>query len=95
MHKIEILTNEVQFLKRENSDNEIRLQVLEEKVNFFELESQIQKDKIIKLSTLVDILQNQISKTVRENLENNDLQGKYNHVYDGEFKQMKGLKSSE
>ena len=95
LQKIDILTNEVQFLKRENSDKEIRIQVLEEKVNVFELESQIQKETIIKLSTNVDILQNQINKTVTDNLENYDIQDEHNQVYDGEFKQMKGLKSSE
>ena len=85
LQKIDILTNEVQFLKKESANKDIRIQVLEEKVNVFELESKIQKDKIIKLSTNVDILQNQINKTVRDNLENNDLQGKHNQVYDVEF----------
>ena len=60
--KIDILTNEVQILKQENSAKEIRIQVLEGKVNVFELESQIQKDTITKLLANVEILQNQIDR---------------------------------
>ena len=66
LNKINTLTNEVQFLKRENSNKEIRIQVLEGKVNIFQLESQLQKDIIQKLSAEVEILQNQINETTTD-----------------------------
>ena len=52
LQKIDFLTNEVQFLKKENSNKEERIQILEGKVNIFELESQIQKETIMKLTKL-------------------------------------------
>ena len=62
LQKIDILANEVQFLKKENSNKEQRIQILEGKVNFFELESQIQKETIIKLTNEVEILKNETNK---------------------------------
>ena len=72
LNKINSLTDEVQFLKRENSNKEIRIQVLEGKVNIFQLESQLQKDTIQKLSTEVEILQNQINETTTDIQEQTD-----------------------
>ena len=63
LQKIDVLANEVQFLKKENSAKEIRIQVLERKVNVHEIGSQIQKDMITKLLANVEILQNQINRS--------------------------------
>ena len=83
LNKINTLTNEVQFLKRENSNKEIRIQVLEGKVNIFQLESQLQKDMIQKLSTEVEILQNQINGTTRNIQEQTDQLEEHKQVFHG------------
>ena len=83
LNKINILTNEVQFLKRENSNKEIRIQVLEGKVNIFQLESQLQKDTIQKLSTEVEILQNQINETTTDIQEQTDQLEEHERVFHG------------
>ena len=62
LQKIDVLANEVQFLKRENSNKELRIQKLEGKVNVFELESQMQKETIIKLTNEVEILKNKTNE---------------------------------
>ena len=83
LNKINTLTNEVQFLKRENSNKEIRIQVLEGKVNIFQLESQLQKDMIQKLSTEVEILQNQINETTTDIQEQTDQLEEHKRVFHG------------
>ena len=83
LNKINTLTNEVQFLKRENSNKEIRIQVLEGKVNIFQLESQLQKDTIHKLSTEVEILQNQINETTTDIQEQTDQLEEHKRVFHG------------
>ena len=83
LNKINTLTNEVQFLKRENSNKEIRIQVLEEKVNIFQLESKLQKDTIQKLSTEVEILQNQINETTTDIQEQTDQLEEHKRVFHG------------
>ena len=72
LQKIDILTNEVQFLKRENSNKELRIQILEGKVNLFELESQIQKETIVKLTNEVESLKNQTNEITTNVQEQND-----------------------
>ena len=72
LQKIDILTNEVQFLKRENSNKELRIQILEGKVNVFELESQIQKETIVKLTNEVESLKNQTNEIATNVQEQND-----------------------
>ena len=83
LNEINILTNEVQFLKRENSNKEIRIQVLEGKVNIFQLESQLQKDTIQKLSTEVEILQTQINETTTDIQEQTDQLEEHERVFHG------------
>ena len=83
LNKINTLTNEVQFLKRENFNKEIRIQVLEGKVNIFQLESQLQKDMIQKLSTEVEILQNQINETTTVIQEQTDQLEEHEQMFHG------------
>ncbi len=85
LNKIDILTNEVQFLNRENSDKEIRIQVLEGKVNIFQVESQLQKDMIQKLSAEVEILQNQINETTTDIQEQTDQLEEHKRVFHGKY----------
>ena len=72
LQKIDILTNDVQFLKRENSNKELRIQILEGKVNVFGLESQIQKETIEKLVNKVESLKNQTNEIATNVQEQND-----------------------
>ena len=62
LQKLDVLANEVQFLKGENSNKELQIQILEGKVNVFELESQLQKEAIIRLTNEVEILKNQTNE---------------------------------
>ena len=62
LQKIDFLANEVEFLKIANSDQELQIQILEGKVNVFELESQLQKEAIIRLTNEVEILKNQTNE---------------------------------
>ena len=75
LQKIDVLANEVQFLKGENSNKELRIQILEGKVNVFEQESQLQKEKIMKLTYEVEILKNQTNEiAIDTEVQNDSLQ---------------------
>ena len=50
LDSINTFTEEIQFLKTENSDKDTRIQILEEKVQTSQTESQLQKEEIQKLA---------------------------------------------
>ena len=63
LKEISNLTKEIQLLKTDNIDKEVRVQTLEEKVNISQLQLQIQDETIKKLSAEVKLLQFQIKTT--------------------------------
>ena len=85
LQKIEVLANEVQFLKGENSNKELRIQVLEGKVNVFELESQLQKEAIIRLTNEVEILKNQTNEIATDTQAQNDPLQEHQEISTGKF----------
>ena len=63
LKEISNLTKEIQLLKTDDIDKEVRVQALEEKVNISQLQLQIQDETIKKLSAEVKLLQFQIKTT--------------------------------
>ena len=63
LKEISNLTKEIQLLKTDDIDKEVRVQALEEKVNISQLQLQIQDKTIKKLSAEVKLLQFQIKTT--------------------------------
>ena len=85
LQKLDVLANEVQFLKGENSNKELRIQKLEGKVNVFELESQLQKEKIIRLTNEVEILKNQTNEIATDTQVQNDPLHEHQQTSTGKF----------
>ena len=85
LQKIDILINEVQFLKNENSNKELRIQILEGKVNVFELESQIQKEAILRLTIEVESLKNPTNEIATNVEEENDQLQEHQQVSQGKL----------
>lgn len=63
LKEISNLTKEIQLLKTDDIDKEVRVQALEEKVNISQLQLQIQDETIKKLSAEVKLLQFHIKTT--------------------------------
>ena len=85
LQKIDTLNDEVQYLKRENANKELRIQILDGKVNVFQLESQIQKETITKLTNEVEILKNQTNEIATNIQEQNDQLQEHQLVFHSKF----------